>query len=141
MSLAKYILKRAGCDLSPSPPAQHHRNTVECAMARTGPTRSHNRAPCQIARARYLAASAKRRTEYAREHDALFGVRAVRKNGLFAARPRIEGRELCLGEFAKPERAGIASRLYLLWHQRGFKEIPTGKACGYVDYARYAPDS
>lgn len=141
MTLANDILKRAQRDLSPDPPRQHHRNAVERAMARTGPTRSHNRAAQQIARARHQAASAKRRTEYARKHDALFGVRAVSKNGLFAARPRFDGRELCLGEFAKPERAGIASRLYLLWHQRGFKEIPTGKACGYVDYARYTQDT
>lgn len=141
MSLAKFILKRAGCDLSPYPPAQHHRNAVECAMARTGPTRSHNRTHWQIARARHQAASAQRRTEYARKHDALFGVRAVSKNGLFAARPRIDGRELCLGEFAKPERAGLAARLYLLWHERGFSDIPTGKACGYIDYARYTPDT
>lgn len=140
MTLANDILKRAQRDLSPDPPAQHHCNTVECAMARTGPTRSINRAPRQIVRARNQAASAKRRTEYARKHAALFGVRAVRKNGLFAARPRFDGRELCLGEFASPQRAGIASRLYLLWHERGFTDIPTGKACGYIDYARYTDD-
>lgn len=140
MTLAKFILKRAGLDLSPPPAQQHHRNAVERAMARTGPTRSHNRTAQQIARARHQAASAKRRTEYARKHDALFGVRAVSKSGLFAARPRLDGRELCLGEFAKPERAGIASRLYLLWYERGFRDIPTGKACGYIDYGRYTAD-
>lgn len=140
MSLAKFILKRAGLDLSPPPAQQHQRNPVECAMARTGPTRSHNRTAQQIARARQRAASGKRRTEYARKNSPLFGVRATRKGGLFAARPRFDGRELCLGEFAKPERAGIASRLYLLWYERGYRDIPTGKACGYVDYARYTPD-
>lgn len=140
MNLAKFILKRAGLDLSPPPAQQHQRNPVECAMARTGPTRSHNRTAQQIARARRQAASAKRRTDYAGKHDPLFGVRAVRKNGLFAARPRFDGCEVCLGEFARPERAGLAARLYLFWYERGFREIPKGKACGYVDYARFTPD-
>lgn len=145
MSLATDILKRLN---KAEPPKSAEPEVQQVAPAplsekpdtiAAGPTRSYNRDEMSIANARLRAAGKPRRVVYSKPTDKLFGVRLMRRSGLYSARPRINGVETCLGEFAKPERAGIAARLYYLWHSRGFTDIPRGISCGYIDFARFDP--
>lgn len=145
MSLATDILKRFGRPGSPesAEPEEEQEPPVPLLekpdKISAGPTRSYNRDEMSIANAKLRAAGKPRRVVYSKPTDKLFGVRLMRRSGLYSARPRINGVETCLGEFAKPERAGIAARLYYLWHSRGFTDIPRGIACGYIDFARFDP--
>lgn len=52
------------------------------------------------------------------------------QNGLFAARLKNKNHSVYLGVFTNRKRAGIASRLYRLWMERGYDNIPTGSGFG-----------
>lgn len=134
MSLATDILKRAGVDLAPKSPKQHRADYVE--LAERLPTRSRNRTPEEIEAARLRQNKRNRRYEM-RGRSKNHGVNFWSRDGLWVAKPRINKREVYLGSFVEEDRAGVAVRLYLLWHNRGYENIPTGKKCGYVDYARH----
>lgn len=134
MSLATDILKRAGVDLAPKPPKQHRADYIE--LASRLPTRSRNRTPEEIEAARLRQNERNRRYER-RGCSKNHGVNFNSRDGLWSAKPRINKREVSLGLFANENRAGVAVRLYLLWHNRGYENTPTGKNCGYVDYARH----
>lgn len=134
MSLTTDILKRAGVDLAPRPPKQHRADYIE--LASRLPTRSRNRTPEEIEAARLRQKERNRRYEM-RGRSKNHGVNFRSRDGLWAAKPRVNKLEVSLGLFADENRAGAAVRLYLLWHNRGYDNIPTGKNCGYVDYARH----
>lgn len=134
MSLAADILKRAGVDLAPTPPKQHHANYIE--LAERLPSRSRNRTPEEIEAAR-LHQTARSRQYEMRGRSKNHGVKFISRDGLWNAKPRINKREVSLGFFGSEDRAGVSVRLYLLWVERGYKNIPTGKGCGYVDYERH----
>lgn len=52
-------------------------------------------------------------------------------NGLFTARLRHNGKCVRLGDFSDRKRAGLASKLYRLWMDRGYDNIPNGSGHGF----------
>lgn len=117
MTLAKDILRAAsgGVELSPPHPPRQKRNYIELATA---------------AEQKHAALKDIRAT-------GLFGISWESSEGLYRTSPKFNGSRVFLGAFTCAERASIAIRLYTLWHNRGYHDIPTGKYCGYIDYDRH----
>lgn len=59
-----------------------------------------------------------------RSTNPYYGVHYLATKNLYRARPRDGRRPVDLGSFTTAERAALAVRLFLLWRDRGYTEIP-----------------
>lgn len=106
-SLAADILARAGRQVrvtaEPMPVDQHHAGLA---------------APRIPAKIRAVGQHQKRST------NPYYGVHYLATKNVYRARPRDGRRPIDLGSFTTAERAALAVRLYLLWRDRGYANIP-----------------
>lgn len=64
------------------------------------------------------------RTPRNRSTNPYYGVHYLAAKNVYRARPRDGRRPVDLGSFVTAERAALAVRLYLLWRDRGYTDIP-----------------